>query len=101
MVHLSHVRDVRIHSYRDYMIKYSNFDILYLLAAYACLCTPCFTAQLTDRQGDHFLTCCLNPCVLSGIRTKVRTAYNIEVNIYISYRTAIFSSREVYYKISV
>jgi hypothetical protein len=85
------------------MIKYSNFDILYLLAAYACLCTPCFTAQLTDRQGDHFLTCCLNPCVLSGIRTKVRTAYKIEVNIYtyISYCTAIFSSREVYYKISV
>ncbi|CAF4868710.1 unnamed protein product [Rotaria sp. Silwood1] len=47
-------------------------------SAYACCCAPCFIAQLTDRVGDHLLTCCLNPCSLMAVRTKVRTAFKIK-----------------------
>jgi len=47
-------------------------------SAFACLCNPCYTAQLTKRAGDHILTCLVNPCTLMAVRTKVRTAYKIK-----------------------
>jgi len=47
-------------------------------SAYACFCNPCYTAQLTERVGDHLLTCLLDRGVLMSIRTKVRTAYKIQ-----------------------
>jgi len=47
-------------------------------SAMSCFCNPCFTARLTRRVGDHLLTCCLNPCSLMAVRTKVRTAYKIQ-----------------------
>ncbi len=56
----------------------------FILAAYACFCAPCYTAQLTDRVGDHLLTCCLNPFSLMAVRTKVRTAFKIQVSVYIN-----------------
>ncbi|CAF2981016.1 unnamed protein product [Rotaria socialis] len=47
-------------------------------SAYACFCALCYAAQLTDRVGDHTLTCCLNPCSLTAVRTKVRATYKIK-----------------------
>jgi hypothetical protein len=75
LVHLNHVHDVCMN-----MTIFYQFYVLFLLAARACFCNPCFTARLTDRVGDHLLTCCLNPSSLMAVRTKVRTAYKIDVN---------------------
>lgn len=75
LLHSSHVHDVRMR------ISFITFERYFHLAAYACFCNPCFTAQLTQRAGDHILTCCVNPFTLMAIRTKVRTAYKIEVSI--------------------
>lgn len=78
LVHLNHVQDVCKH----------RIDIRYVmhflfLAACACFCNPCLTALLTDRVGDHLLTCCLNPCALMAVRTKVRATYKIKVKVYL------------------
>jgi hypothetical protein len=76
LLHLSHVHNVCL----NFIIGISN--PVSFLAAYACFCCPCLTAQLSKRVGDHTLTCLVNPAALMVIRTKVRTAYKIKVNIY-------------------
>jgi len=47
-------------------------------SAFACLCCPCYTAQLGKRAHEHILTILVNPCLLMELRTKVRTAYQIQ-----------------------
>ncbi|CAF1212486.1 unnamed protein product [Adineta steineri] len=47
-------------------------------SALFCFCLPCCVAKMSERQGDHILTCCVNPCTLMAIRTKVRAAYKIK-----------------------
>ncbi len=72
---------------------------IYILAAFACFCFPCYTAKINDRMGEHFLTCCLNPCSLMALRTKVRTAFHIRVNkdyfSYFAYSSSFFICRVV------
>ncbi len=75
--------------------KKISFILYLLLAAFACFCYPCYTAKIIDRMGEHFLTCCINPCSLMALRTKVRTAFHIRV--YKEYILPIFELSYSYF----
>ncbi len=70
--------------YSFFFQKKIDFNIGNTLAAFAYFCCPCYVAKINDRMGEHFLTCCINPCSLMALRTKVRTAFHIRVNKTIS-----------------
>ncbi len=78
LVHLNHVHNVCVCF--CFQKKILIYEYIIILAAFACFCYPCYTAKINDRMGEHFLTCCLNPCSLMALRTKARTAFHIRVN---------------------